>query len=85
MKTLQGGTESQRQFAKSIRDNVLKQFPWGLNPETADDLQVRISTLSSALFFIKNKAELERGELLICLARYDEENYLRRLQYVQKH
>ncbi|BAJ01128.1 hypothetical protein [Shewanella violacea] len=38
---------------------------------------------TSALFFIKYKAELEAGDVIKCLTLYDEDNYQRRAKFAQ--
>ena len=83
MKALKGSTEGQRKYATIIRVQALKRHPWGLNANAADKVTFRLQMMTSPLFFIKYKDELEAGDVVKCLSLYDEDNYQRRAKFAQ--
>ncbi|WP_394230562.1 hypothetical protein [Shewanella colwelliana] len=83
MTSFKSGTEGQQKLATIICRQTLKQYPWGLNANTADKITLRLEAMTSPLFFIKYKAALEDGDVQQCLSQYDEDNYQRRARFAQ--
>ncbi|GIU51183.1 hypothetical protein TUM4438_39880 [Shewanella sairae] len=83
MTNFKSGTEGQRKLAAVIRGKALKFQPWGLDAVAAAQVVSRLEAMTSPLFFIKNKAQLEAGEVKKCLVQYDEDNYKRRARFAQ--
>lgn len=78
-RNLKGYTKSQRELAYSIRDRVTKK----LDLTNADDCNLfdRIMKITSPIFFIKYRTQLEGDQIHLALTQYNDDNYHRRARF----
>ncbi|EPW7384758.1 hypothetical protein ACWO80_003466 [Vibrio cholerae] len=80
LKNLKGYSQKQRDLAYMIRDKVLKTLD--LSKAQNQRLFDRVMEITSPMFFIKYRKDLESGMIIESLSDYKEQNYRRKADYV---
>ncbi|HGS4438107.1 TPA: hypothetical protein ACMD15_003418 [Vibrio cholerae] len=80
LKNLKGYSQKQRDLAYMIRDKVLKTLD--LSKAQNQRLFDRVMEITSPMFFIKYRKDLESGLIIESLSDYKEKNYRRKADYV---
>ncbi|CAH1521234.1 conserved hypothetical protein [Vibrio owensii] len=82
LKNLKGYSQAQRNLAYSIREKITAKLD--LSKTQDNRVYDRLMSITSPMFFIKYRSQLESGKITEALSKYQDDNYNRRARHVTR-